>query len=77
MASLDNVQDLIEKLEKDKFDFLVISLQKGKTNNKADVSLRIPNKKSATIMLDVLAEIVQILAGIVESKPRKKRRKKK
>ena len=76
MPSLDNYEDLIERLKNDKFDFLVISLAKGKIKNNAEVRLHVPSKKAAQIMLEVLDEVVTYLFQIAENKPKKRKKKK-
>lgn len=71
MESLDFVYDLTENLKKQNMDFVVIALQRGKTN-KADIFYDLRNTDSAELMGVVLQQIV-----IEISKNRKKKKKKK
>lgn len=77
MASRDNCDSLLEMLQNDKIDYLLITLDKGKKSNNANVNVNVPNKKSAQIFLEILYETALYLFNILESKPRKKRKKKK
>lgn len=56
MASLDNLQLLTELLENDKFDYIVIGLQRGRKNYKADVFLGI-SKENLAEFNEVLEQI--------------------
>jgi len=52
MASLDDIYDLIQKIEDSDIEYLLITVQKGKKNGKADVFFNLKDKTS----LKVLAE---------------------
>jgi hypothetical protein len=52
MASLDDIYDLIQKIEDSDIEYLLITIQKGKKNGKADVFFNLKDKTS----LKVLAE---------------------
>ena len=78
MASWDNTQSVVEELKKDKqTEFIVIGLQRGKETNNCNVSLFVPSKKSAEIMLEVLDSVVGELFAILEKPGLVKRKRKK
>jgi len=50
MASLDFILDISEKLEDEKVDYVILTLQKGKTKYKSDIFIGLENKESIEIM---------------------------
>jgi hypothetical protein len=50
MASLDNVYDTIQKLEDYDIEYLLITIEKGKKQGKADVFYNLKNKASMKIL---------------------------
>lgn len=76
MASMDFIYDILQKFEKEKIDYLLITLQHGKTTSKADVFYSLENEeKSFAALKEGLSEFQQNLDKSVNKY--KKRRKKK
>ena len=50
MASLDNVYDMIQKLEDYGIEYLLITIEKGKKKGKADVFYRLKDRASMKIL---------------------------
>jgi hypothetical protein len=50
MASLDDIYDMIQKLEDSNIDYLLITIQKGKKIGKADVFFNLQDKNSLKIL---------------------------
>ena len=50
MASLDNVYDTIQKLEDYGIEYLLITIEKGKKQGKADVFYNLKNRASMRVL---------------------------
>lgn len=50
MGSLDDVYDMIQKLEDSNIEYLLITIQKGKKNGKADVFYSLKDKNSMRVL---------------------------
>lgn len=50
MASLDDIYDIIQKLEDGGIEYLLITVQKGKKQGKADVFFSLKDKASMKIL---------------------------
>jgi len=50
MASLDDIYDIIQKLEDGGIEYLLITVQKGKKQGKADVFFSLKGKASMKIL---------------------------
>lgn len=50
MASLDNIYDAIDILDKAKIEYLLITIQKGKAQGKADVFYDLKNDDSLKVL---------------------------
>ena len=50
MASLDDIYDIIQKLEDGGIEYLLITVQKGKRQGKADVFFSLKDKASMKIL---------------------------
>ncbi|NBW13025.1 MAG: hypothetical protein EBR82_33900 [Caulobacteraceae bacterium] len=50
MASLDDIYDIIQKLEDSGIEYLLITVQKGKKQGKADVFFSLKDKASMKIL---------------------------
>jgi hypothetical protein len=55
MASLDDIYDMIQKLEDSNIEYLLITVQKGKKNGKADVFYSLKDKNSMKILTEGLS----------------------
>jgi hypothetical protein len=55
MASLDDIYDIIQKLENGGIEYLLITVQKGKKQGKADVFFSLKDKASMKILATGLA----------------------
>lgn len=62
MASLDDIYDLTQKLEDSNIEYLLITIQKGKKNGKADVFFNLENRQS----LKVLAKGLEMFNNEIE-----------
>lgn len=54
MASLDDIYDMTQKLEDSNIEYLLITIQKGKKNGKADVFYSLKDKNSMRILTEGL-----------------------
>jgi len=65
MASLDFIYDATDKLKKDKIDYIIIAVQKGKGKKKAkfnaNIFLSIPNRQSKEIFKSLLDDTLTSL----------------
>jgi hypothetical protein len=50
MASLDDIYDMIQKLDSSDIEYLLITIQKGKKNGKADVFFSLKDDASMRIL---------------------------
>ena len=55
MGSLDNVYDMLQKLEDSNMEYLLITVQKGKKQGKADVFFNLKDRTSMKILATGLA----------------------
>jgi hypothetical protein len=55
MASLDDIYDIIQKLEDGGIEYLLITVQKGKKQGKADVFFSLKDRASMKILATGLA----------------------
>jgi hypothetical protein len=55
MASLDDIYDIIQKLEDGGIEYLLITVQKGKRQGKADVFFNLKDRSSMKILATGLA----------------------
>jgi len=55
MASLDDIYDIIQKLEDGEIEYLLITVQKGKKQGKADVFFSLKDRASMKILATGLA----------------------
>jgi len=78
MASMDNIYDILGKLEKENIDYLFITIQHGKSNSKADVFYSLNNEeKSFSALKEGLNEFqINIDKSVNNFKSNKKRKKK-
>jgi len=56
MASLDDIYDMLQKLDDSGIEYLLITIQKGKKNGKADVFFSLKNDDSMRILSTGLRE---------------------
>lgn len=54
MASLDDIYDMIQKLDNSNIEYLLITIQKGKKNGKADVFYSLKDDASMRILTNGL-----------------------
>lgn len=59
MASLDDIYDLINKLDDNNIEYLLITVQKGKKNGKADVFYSLKDRNSMKILTMGLKEFTK------------------
>jgi len=59
MASLDDIYDMIQKLDDSNIEYLLITIQKGKKNGKADVFYSLKDKNSMRILTQGLNEFTK------------------
>ena len=50
MASLDDIYDMVQKLDDSNIEYLLITIQKGKKNGKADVFYSLKDKNSMRVL---------------------------
>jgi hypothetical protein len=50
MASMDDIYDMLQKLDNSDTEYLLITIQKGKKNGKADVFYSLKDRKSMKIL---------------------------
>jgi len=55
MGSLDDVYDMLQKLESSDMEYLLITVQKGKKQGKADVFFNLKDRASMKILATGLA----------------------
>ena len=56
MSSLDDIYDMLQKLDDSGIEYLLITIQKGKKNGKADVFFSLKNDDSMRILSSGLRE---------------------
>lgn len=56
MPSLDDIYDMVQKLEDNNIEYLLITVQKGKKNGKADVFYSLKDRNSMKILTTGLNE---------------------
>jgi len=63
MASLDFIYDIQEKLKKQKIDFVIMTIKRGKRNKKAiaNVFTNIPNKASNSLFKSLIDDVASSL----------------
>jgi len=77
MASMDFIYDILSKFEKENIDYLLITLQHGKTNSKADVFYSLNNEeKSFAALKEGLTEFQANLDKSINKHSKKRKRKK-
>ena len=59
MASLDDIYDMIQKLEDSNIEYLLITIQKGKKTGKADVFYSLKDKNSMKILTEGLKQFTK------------------
>lgn len=64
MASLDDIYDATQKLEDTGIEYLLVTIQKGKKNGKADVFYNLKDKNS----LKILAKGLGVFNQEIENK---------
>jgi len=50
MASLDNIYDSLDQLDKSNIEYLLITIQKGKNQGKADIFFNLKNDESLKVL---------------------------
>lgn len=74
---MDFIYDILNKLEKENIDYLLITLQHGKTNSKADVFYSLNNEeKSFAALKEGLTEFQQNLDKSINKYNKKRKRRK-
>ncbi len=68
MASLDNVDSLLELLKKDKIDYICIALQSGQKMDKADVYVNLENITCPGNVMSVMIELLSKLNKVPKSR---------
>lgn len=51
MASMDDIYDMLQKLEDSDIEYLLITVQKGKKTGKADVFYSLKDKNSMKVLI--------------------------
>lgn len=64
MASLDDIYDAVNALDKNDAEYLLIAIQKGKSQGKADIFYNLKNNDS----LRVLSQALKIFSENIEKK---------
>lgn len=59
MASLDDIYDMIQKLDDANIEYLLITVQKGKKTGKADVFYSLKDRKSMKILTEGLNQFTK------------------
>lgn len=54
MASLDDIYDMLQKLDDNRIEYLLITVQKGKKMGKADVFYSLKDKNSMKVLIQGL-----------------------
>jgi hypothetical protein len=57
MPSLDNVYDFVERMQKDKFDFVLMLNQSGDTSDLSDLFIRISNVNSFQVLYEQICDL--------------------
>ena len=68
MASLDDIYDMLQKLDDSGIEYLLITVQKGKKNGKADVFFSLKNDDSMRILSTGLREFNKEIDNINRDK---------
>ena len=79
MPSLDFVYDLVEKFDEEKLDYLVITMRKGREEDKVDAffSIKPDSENAFYASIEEIKNILKERTGNnVKKKPKKKRKKK-
>ena len=72
MASLDDIYDMLQKLDDSGIEYLLITVQKGKKNGKADVFFSLKNDDSMRILSTGLREFNKEIDNINKDKDKDK-----
>ena len=64
MASLDDIYDMIQKLDENQIEYLLITIQKGKKNGKADVFYSLKDDNSMKILSAGLKKFTKEMDGL-------------
>jgi hypothetical protein len=59
MASLDDIYDMIQKLDDSNIEYLLITIQKGKKTGKADVFYSLKDRSSMKVLTEGLNEFTK------------------
>lgn len=59
MASLDDIYDMIQKLDDSNIEYLLITIQKGKKNGKADVFFSLKDRNSMKVLTEGLNQFTK------------------
>lgn len=59
MASLDDIYDMIQKLDESNIEYLLITIQKGKKNGKADVFYSLKDRNSMRVLTEGLNQFTK------------------
>lgn len=59
MASLDDIYDMVQRLEDSNIEHLLITIQKGKKTGKADIFYFLKDKNSIKILIEGLKEFTK------------------
>lgn len=59
MASLDDIYDMIQKLDNSNIEYLLITVQKGKKTGKADVFYSLKDRNSMKILTEGLNQFTK------------------
>lgn len=69
MPSMDFLYDIIEKLSEEDIDYIIVSIRKGKTQDKADLFYRISDESTDTA--NALLEKISSLINETDEEPLK------
>lgn len=69
MASLDDIYDMTQKLEDSNIEYLLITIQKGKKQGKADVFYCLKDKSSMKILAQGLDSFNKEIDNIERDEP--------
>ena len=75
MASLDNAVDLTEKLVKQNIDYILITIQRGKPENKLHLFYSIPDKEAVECLSEGVDEAIGKLVELEEEYKKKDKKK--
>jgi len=59
MASLDDIYDMLQKFDGANIEYLLITIQKGKKNGKADVFYSLKDKNSMRVLIGGLNKFTE------------------